>query len=52
MYDFQKEVIFEKLVMQHGQNLKGNLERGTDYSGQRGISKGMKVRVVYNQQGI
>ena len=44
MYDFLKEVAFEKLIMQHGHNLKGNLERGTDYSGERGISKGMKVR--------
>lgn len=43
MDDFLKEVTFE-LVMQHGQNLTGNLERGTDYSGERGISKGMKVR--------
>ena len=43
MFGFLKEVTFE-LVMQHGQNPTGNLERGMDYSGERGISKGVKIR--------
>ena len=43
MFSFLKEVTFE-LVMQHGQNPTGNLERGMDYSRERGISKGVKIR--------